>query len=106
MRHTPHFYLRIHSSDEPEVVGRVRDVSLHGINIKGIQTKVGERLMLVIPGDSFGELGRFVLDARCVWCRKGSRREYISGFEIIGIDAGNKREFQLLIKLSSFKALD
>ncbi len=59
--------------------------------------------MLVIPGDSFGELGRFILDARCVWCRKDSMGEYISGFEIIGIDAGNKRELQLLIELSSFK---
>jgi uncharacterized protein (DUF433 family) len=102
-RYTPHFYVPIYTSDEPDVVGSVRDVSQHGISVKGIQAEVGETQRLVIPGDSFGELGKLIFDARCAWSRKDSRGEYLSGFEITDVDAGNKRELQLLIELSSLK---
>jgi hypothetical protein len=102
-RHTPHFYVPIYASAEPEIVGRVRDVSQHGISVKGIQAEVGETQTLIIPGDSFGELGRLIFDAQCAWNGKDSRGEYLSGFEITNLDAGNQREFQLLIELSSFK---
>ncbi len=102
-RHTPNFYVPIYASDEPEVVGSVRDVSQQGIGVKGIHANIGETRTLIIPGDSFGELGRITFDAQCAWCRKDSRREYISGFEITCVDPGNKRELHLLIELSSFK---
>jgi DNA-binding Lrp family transcriptional regulator len=105
-RHTPHFYVPIYASAEPKIVGRVRDVSQHGISVKGIQAEVDETQTLIIPGDSFGELGRLIFDARCAWSGKDSWGEYLSGFEITNVEAGSKREFQLLIELSSLKTLD
>jgi DNA-binding Lrp family transcriptional regulator len=105
-RHTPHFYVPIYASAQPEIVGRVRDVSQHGISVKGIQAEVGGTQTLIIPGDSFGELGRLIFEARCAWSRKNSRGEYLSGFEITNVDAGNKQELQLLIELSSLKTHD
>ncbi len=105
-RHAPHFYVPIYASGEPEIVGSVRDVSQHGISVKGIQAEVGETRTLVIPGDCFGEFGKVIFDARCAWSRKDSRGEYLSGFEITDVAAGSKRELQLLIRLSSLKSHD
>ncbi len=101
-RRQVHFYVPIYEDGEPEVVGSVRDVSQSGIGAKGIQSEVGETKTLIIPGDSFGEVGRLSFDARCVWAGKDLRGEHLSGFEITDFSFGSRQEFQLLIELSSF----
>jgi uncharacterized protein (DUF433 family) len=101
-----HFYVPIYADGDPEVVGSVRDVSQHGIGAQGIQAEVGETKTLIIPGDSFGEMGRVSFDARCAWAGIDLRGEHLSGFEITDFSVGSRQEFQLLIQLSSFTPSD
>ena len=100
-RHNVNFYVPIYAASEPDVVGSIRDVSEHGLGTRGIKAEVGETKTLCIPGDSFGELGRAVLDGRCVWTGKDSNGLYLSGFEISEISNQSMQELQLLVKLTT-----
>lgn len=100
-RHKVDFYVPLCVMSEPDIVGSIRDVSERGLGTMGIRAAVGETKTLCILGDSFGEVGSSVMDARCAWSGKDPRGVYLSGFELDETSIAGMQEIQLLIKLST-----
>jgi hypothetical protein len=100
-RYTLPFDCHISTSDDLASLGKVRDISEHGLGIFGIRANVGDTKTFTIPADEFGEFAAFTFEAECRWIKK-EPGGFRSGFEISHISVGNLREFQILIHLAQF----
>jgi hypothetical protein len=100
-RYTLPFDCHIYSSDDLGALGKVRDISEHGLGIFGVKANVGDTKTLTISEEEFGEFAAFTFDAECRWIRK-EPGGFGSGFEISHISIGNLKEFQLLHHLAKF----
>jgi Mor family transcriptional regulator len=96
------FDCNIYEAGNPNVMGKVRDVSHKGVGVQGIKAKVGDTKTLVVPKDPFGEFATFTFDGECRWKTRDPAGEFVAGFEISYISIGNLREFQLLHHLARF----
>jgi hypothetical protein len=96
------FDCNVYVSDDVGALGKVRDISEHGLGIFGIRANAGDTKTLTIPEDEFGEFAGFTFDAECRWIKKEPRGFFLSGFEISHISIGNLKEFQLLLHLAQF----
>lgn len=96
----------VYVANNPELAGKVRDISENGVGIVGIRTRMGDTNTLVIQGDEFGEFASFAFDSVCRWITKDPGGVFVAGFEICHISVGNLKEFQLLMHLVEFRNRD
>lgn len=70
----------------------LQDISEHGFAAKGLESRTGEILNIVVLGDEFGEVVPFEFQAECRWSKRGSLsgNDVVSGFEIRAISAENQ----------------
>ncbi len=99
-RHRVDFDVPIYDRIQPEILGRLLDISDEGLRVGGLKTKVGDRKTLVVPADRFGVFSEFALDVDCRWVRKSSSGGYIAGFRILTVSRGNESEFRWLVRLA------
>jgi hypothetical protein len=76
--------------------GALCEIGENGLQVSGIRTAVGEtRSFLIDPSDFFA-VGKFRLEAKCLWCKESPvDQSPVAGFEISGIlfeDLENLRE--------------
>lgn len=68
----------------------LQDISEHGFAARGMETRTGEILNIVILGDDFGEVVPFEFQAECRWSKMSvSESDLVSGFEITTITSEN-----------------
>ncbi len=90
--------LPVYEATRPSVVGIVRDISLKGLGVAGIETSVGEAKRLVVVSDYLSRIKSFGLEVVCRWVKKkGVRQNYRAGFEITRISGQDQRNLQDLI---------
>ncbi|MBM3299649.1 MAG: PilZ domain-containing protein [Deltaproteobacteria bacterium] len=104
-RHFVDFDLPVYEESQPEVLGKVRDITEEGVGIRGIEAQVDESKRLVILGDIFGEIAPFELQARCRWIRRlEPDGELVSGFQFTKITDYALQELRKLIQLITLRA--
>ncbi len=68
----------------------LHDISEHGFSARGIESRTGEILNIVVLGDEFGEIVPFEFQAECRWSKRDlSGNDLVSGFEIRAISPEN-----------------
>jgi hypothetical protein len=96
------FELPVYEATEPDVFGKIRDITLEGVGLTGVKARVGEVKRFVALGDYFGAVGPFEFEAKCRWFKRGtSERGYFSGFQITDISEEDIRELRKLIRVIS-----
>jgi uncharacterized protein (DUF433 family) len=69
----------------------LHDISEYGFAAKGIESRPGEILNIVVLGDEFGEVVPFEFQAECRWSKRGpAGNDIVSGFEIRAISTENQ----------------
>lgn len=91
--------LTIYESDNPETRGVVKDISVIGIRVRGLRTRVGETKRLRIQPQQFLQIDPFDFQAVCRWVkREGENRDYVAGFQITGMDEDAVAKLQEVIR--------
>jgi hypothetical protein len=104
-RYYPDFDLPIYEAGNPEIQGRVRDITEEGIGVLGIHSTVYEIKTFVVLGDPFGEVGPFEFDAECRWAKDlGGGVGHAAGFKIARIQKQDRALLGKLIELIAFRA--
>lgn len=94
------FDLPVYEENDPEIHGKVRDITEEGVGILGLETGVDQVKKLVILGDFFGEVAPFEFEATCRWAKRiGPLGELRAGFQITFISEPDLRELRKLIHL-------
>lgn len=97
------FDLPVVVTDDPKGVGRVTDLTTHGLGTEGIQASVGEVKTLRIEHERFVLLKPFSFVAQCRWTRdKQPPGGLIAGFRIISISNEDKEQLRKLVRLLRF----
>lgn len=96
------FNLPIYEQGKPDLVGGVRDITLEGVGVRGLEATEGDRKVLVIPRLEFGGYQPFSFVGVCRWSRKASlRSENFSGFKITRISEADLEQLGRLIGMVS-----
>ncbi len=91
----------------PQIMGRIRDLSEVGVGVRGLEAQAGELKSLVVVPDEFLEVEPFSFEARCRWARKGNKGKVCNaGFEITDISADNYIQLLELLQLMTFSFSD
>ena len=91
--------IRVSDAADPRHVGILRDLSLVGIGIRGIEAQRGELRTLIVEAGHMLPVDNFSVDAVCRWVkRRRSEGTVDAGFEITGISAEGKKQVKKLIK--------
>jgi hypothetical protein len=107
VRALPILSIDIHERDNPQIIGRIRDLSEVGVGVRGIEAQVGELKILVVVPDEFLEVEPFSFEAKCRWSRMGGRGKICNaGFEITDISADNYIQLLELLQLMTFSFSD
>jgi hypothetical protein len=89
---------------DPNKVGELRDLSLAGVGVRGLETRKGEiRNLLLVPCDLF-PVDSFSFEAVCRWVKRRRSEGIVdAGFEITGISQEGKKQLQKVIRLLSLR---
>jgi hypothetical protein len=83
IRALPILSISIYESTNPEIIGRIRDLSEVGVGVRGLVAEVGELKNLVVVPDEFLDIEPFSFEAKCQWSRMGNKGKVCNaGFEI------------------------
>jgi uncharacterized protein (DUF433 family) len=93
------FETPVYEASQPEVYGRVLDITEFGVGLIGIQSTVNETKHLVILGDPFGEAAPFEFEAKCRWVNTQQDGSCVAGFQIVKIADKDVEELRKLIHL-------
>lgn len=92
------FDLPVYEEDRPEKRGKVRDITLEGIGVTGLEARVGERKKLVVPRAQVGGCEPFKFQAVCRWSKKTPVvSDCLAGFEITRISETDLQQLGRLI---------
>ena len=98
-RHGLDFHMPVYEISQPEVQGRIVDITERGARLSGVRAEVGEALTLVALGDTLGDIAPFEFRALCRWIGQGEEEsQEVSGFEITEISDENLGELRKLIQ--------
>ena len=92
-------YMAIYERQDLTIHGSVRDITEHGVGIKGISASQGETKTFVITPDEFVEVDPFEFEAICRWALETPDGEVASGFEITAIADKDLHELRKMINL-------
>ncbi len=97
------FNRSISDVDNPGVKGIVVDISERGVQITGIETRVGEVRTFVIGNDRFSPDSELGFEAVCRWFNPGDASgECMAGFEIARISAAARNRLRKLLQELTF----
>ncbi len=88
----------IYEAENPESRGEVRNVTEHGVGVKGIAAKVGETKTFVMEAGAFMAVAPIAFNGQCRWVRKKSSGAYIAGFEITMISEASLQNLRKVIQ--------
>ncbi|MBM4325868.1 MAG: hypothetical protein FJ118_01780 [Deltaproteobacteria bacterium] len=92
------FPLPIFETENPEVRGKVRDITKNGVGVEGIASRENEIKAFVIPADEFFLVDPVVFKAECRWVRQDEPGgPLLSGFEIVSVSEGSFQELRKLL---------
>lgn len=92
------FDMPVYEISQPEVQGRVVDITERGARLSGVRAEVGEALTLVALGDTMSDIAPFEFRARCKWISDNEdKTDGVSGFEITEISDESLSELRKLI---------
>ena len=104
-RYYPDFDLPIYESSNPEIQGRVRDITEEGVGVVGIESLAYQTKYFVVLGDPFGEVEPFEFVAECRWAQVlGGGGRYCAGFRIVRIERNDLHKLRKLIQLITLTA--
>jgi len=107
LRALPILSIGIHDKNNPQIMGRIIDLSEVGVGVSGLEAQVGELKSLVVVPDEFLEVEPFAFEAKCRWSRMGDQDKICdAGFEITDISAGNYMQLLELLQLMTFSFSD
>src|SRR5271157_690709 len=107
IRALPILSIGIHERINPEIIGRIRDLSEVGVGVSGLEALVGELKSLVVVPDEFLEVEPFSFEAKCRWSRIRDQGKICNaGFEITDISAGSYIQLLELLQLMTFSFSD
>jgi hypothetical protein len=96
--------IRVSDAADPKQVGILRDLSLAGIGVRGIETQRGEVRTLAIQASHIFPVDSFSLNAVCRWVRRRRSDGTIdAGFEITDVTQESKKQLQEFIRLLNFQ---
>ncbi len=93
--------ITIHVSDaaDSKQKGILRDLSLAGVGVRGIETRKGEVRTLVVTASSLFPVDSFSFEALCRWVRRRRSDGTIdAGFEITNISGEAKKQLKTIIR--------
>ncbi len=91
--------IRVSDAIDPRQVGILRDLSLVGIGVRGIETRRGEVRTLTVEASQMLPVDNFSVEAVCRWVKRRRSEGIVdAGFEITGISAEDKKQVNKLIK--------
>ncbi|HMK34379.1 MAG TPA: hypothetical protein VK463_04875 [Desulfomonilaceae bacterium] len=91
--------LHVHEFDNPDSRGLVRDISVNGVGICGIEASVDEIKIFVIPADRLLGIERVAFEAVCRWVTRDKiDAECVGGFEILNVMEGNLKDLELVLR--------
>ncbi len=87
LRQVLEFPVAIRDQKNPDIEGRILDISTSGLKLSGISARVGETRSLEIPADNQYVPEPIEFDAACRWREEqNDSRPAIAGFTIVNID--------------------
>ncbi len=99
-RHDIDFELPVYEASQPDILGKIRDITLEGVGLTGVKARVGEVKRFVTLGDDFGAVRPFEFEAKCRWFKRGTvERDYVSGYQITNISEEDLQELEELIRV-------
>jgi uncharacterized protein (DUF433 family) len=100
IRSLPILSAGVHYRDNPNVHGKIRDLSEDGVGVLGLTATVGEVTTLVFMPDDVFEIAEFSVQAKCRWFKPGQAGAMSNaGFEITHISNKSFTELQKLLQL-------
>ncbi len=98
-RHYLTLLLPVYEVSLPELKGWVTDVTEFGLGTRGLPTKAGDVLTLVVLTERYAPTPEIVFDAACQWVEdERSDAEPTAGFEITEISSENLASLRDLIR--------
>jgi hypothetical protein len=99
-RHYAFFPVPVFIAGNRTVKGHLNDISMRGLGLAGISSRVGQVLKLLVRADDFADIDPFAFDARCQWgkrMRVGGQKQ--AGFEITELSGKAMEELGKLIQV-------
>jgi hypothetical protein len=107
IRALPILSIDIYEKENPQIIGRIRDLSEVGVGVRGLDAQVGELKSLVVVPDEFLEVEPFSFKAKCRWSSMIDQGKICNaGFEITDISAGSYIQLLDLLQLMTFSFSD
>ena len=107
LRALPILSIGVYERINPQIIGRIRDLSEVGVGVSGLEAQVGELKSLVVVPDEFLEVEPFSFEAKCRWSRMRDQGKICNaGFEITDISEGNYIQLLELLQLMTFSFSD
>jgi|SRR5271157_5578436 len=107
LRALPILSIGIHDKNNPQIMGRIIDLSEVGVGVSGLEALVGEEKRLVVVSDEFLEFEPFSFEAKCRWSRMGDEDKICTaGFEITDISEGAYIQLLELLQLMTLSFSD
>jgi hypothetical protein len=107
IRALPILSIEIHEKNNPQIMGRIRDLSEVGVGVRGLEAEVGELKSLQIVPDEFLEVEPFSFEAKCRWSRmRDQGKNCYAGFRITDISEGSFIQLQELLQLMTYSFSD
>jgi hypothetical protein len=97
-RNHTYYRIRIRDLSNPENVGIINDITNRGLQLQGMEARVGEKLTLLVLGDSFRVHTPFVFEAVCLWVTPSVEGNSVTGFSITNISGPDLQELRKLIE--------
>jgi len=97
------FNRSISDADNPSVRGILVDISARGLQVTGIETKVGDVRAFVVGNDRFTPDSELTFEAVCRWFNPADATgDCVAGFEISKISAAGRNRLQKLLQELTF----
>ncbi len=81
--------------------GEVVDITEGGIQVLGIESKVGEKKGFLIQADYFADVFPFSFEAECKWAAQEKDGRWRAGYKILSITDQGLEELRKLIRMLS-----
>lgn len=91
--------LPVHELDNTDSKGLVKDISVNGVGIRGIEATVDEIKTFVIPADALFGIELVEFEAICRWTKRDKiEGECSSGFEVLNVMKGDLKDLEMVIR--------
>ncbi|MGO9570333.1 MAG: hypothetical protein ACLP5H_22610 [Desulfomonilaceae bacterium] len=107
IRALPILSMGVYERINPQIIGRIRDLSEVGVGVSGLEAQVDELKSLVVVPDDFLDVEPLSFEAKCQWSSMGDQDKMCNaGFEITDISAGDYIKLLELLQLMTFSFSD